>query len=192
MHKYSTFNNNKTLPTSHKSNPSLLSDTPLLYKPDVSNIGAPLIIDTSHRYFMSLNKRNLEKMSLLFGGSYRSSELDKSVYELNLFRSFSNKTIIDIEFNKSNSSLKKPRYFLTLRQKPLKSWYSYVGDSGFFYKNSGTYNSIKSTLSSSIFLNKNGFYLSNSNRLLNTTTVLVLPINKPISIISNSFDVVHS
>jgi hypothetical protein len=112
--------------------------------------------------------------------------------ELSLVRSTNDKDIIDVLFLDRVSLKKKPRYYLTMRQKPLKAWYTYSKSSGFI-GDCHNYNSgMTDSLQNSNYPYSNNYFLANSNRLLNTTTLLVLPTNKHISIISNSFDVVHS
>lgn len=135
-------------------------------------------------YWFTKNHNTLKPFSISIGLSAFS--------EIGLFRSSDYKNIVDILFLDRDSLHKKPRYFLTMRQKPLKSWYSYSRSGGFIGNTSLYNNGISGSLEMSNYPYSDGYSLSNSNRLLNTTTILVLPVNKHISIISNSFDVVHS
>lgn len=125
-------------------------------------------------------------------GVLDSKSIDVISKPIRLIRSFNSDTLVNIVFQDTTSLFKKPRYFLTLRQKPIKNWFSYINNSVYAGHNSAIYKSINKSVGSYIHSHQNNYSLSNSNRLLNTTTLLVLPTNKTISIISNSFDVVHS
>lgn len=151
------------------------------------------------------------KYTLLMKGNFiRKSK--KFFYQTDIFSSFSRTkkafiatdNLIQIEktfdgnklFNftspKINAFKKEHRYFLTLRQKPLKDWDSFGNSLEFVYNNAIIPRSLRKKVGIQTSPYKNSFFISNNNRLLNTTTLLVLPTNTTISIITNSFDVIHS
>ena len=109
-----------------------------------------------------------------------------------LEKAYEGNNLFNFIFEEKNRLFKKHRYFLTLRQKPLKKWNSYLHSLDFVYNNAMIPKELRSMVGLQRAPYTNNFYLSNNNRLLNTTTLLVLPTNTTISIITNSFDVIHS
>lgn len=137
--------------------------------------------------------------SYLFGGNFDSSinalqsnGSFNSKNHISVVKSYKPEYCVNLLFSEPDTFSRKPRYYLTLRQKPVKDWFSYLNNGIDITYNSSLYNNISKSIKTYVGSYQNNFNLLNSNRLLNTTTTLVLPTNRTISIISNSFDVVHS
>lgn len=129
---------------------------------------------------------------LLSEYSKNRKKIVTSDHLITLTKSFDDNKLFSFTTCKSNEFKKEHRYYLTLRQKPLKKWDSFGNSLEFVYNNAIIPKYLRKKVGFQTSPHKNSFFISNNNRLLNTTTLLVLPTNTTISIITNSFDVIHS
>ncbi len=146
------------------------------------------IIDSKLNFFFKIRKT-----PFIYNLNAETTSVSvKSNLVVSLNKSNKQAGVLEIFFKSDASALKKHRYYLTLRQKPVKEWFSTKSNTKLMDYNIAFFKQYQNL---DFFFRSNSFlsysYLR-SNRLLNTTSLLVLPTNKHISIISNSFDVVHS
>lgn len=146
---------------------------------------------------------NLDKLKIK--GSYnltRSVKANKSFYNSN-----SNRLILcKNEYNKSNKlfSFKRTlthnyrpynRHFFTIQQQPKTNW-KFLKKNNIVKQNivdPNVYN-VKKTISTKLIPinNLNKKHILNKLRLISSRNTLILPIKTNITVITNSFDVVHS
>ena len=101
---------------------------------------------------------------------------------LNLYKLEKKINFIDFEFNKKIHIKTYKRYYVTLKQQQIN--FGFANKINFYTKNF-----IKTKMNLNL---KDTIDLKNNNRLLNVNFLLTLPIQKPLTIITNSYDVIHS
>lgn len=158
-------------------------------------------LNWSNKYWF---RSELNRLRIKFVGEdmddflYGSNEAQKRLpivskdHYINFVKSFDKNKIFSFSLLKDDAFKKEHRYFLTLRQKPLKKWDSFGNSLEFVYNNAIIPKYLRKKVGFQTSPYKDSFFISNNNRLLNTTTLLVLPTNTTISVITNSFDVIHS
>lgn len=120
---------------------------------------------------------------------------------------FTSENVLNIKFRKTNSlefnKQLSPIYFLVIKQKRYifkKNFFLKTGINNLFYKNSYykyfkfVNNNLKTNQPLYRFfkIQNHNMNMVNNKRLLRTRRILVLPAHINISVITNSFDVVHS
>ena len=106
-------------------------------------------------------------------------ETNSFIYLKKFPKNYTKYKIIQIDFNQKQSH-DYYRYWPTLKQKSIKEWNFDFND---------YYNINKSFIKKKF---RNNYKIINQNRLISTDTLIILPTNINIMVITNSYDVVHS
>lgn len=138
-----------------------------------------------------LNELSINRFSRDFIFTSNSVDLLKSK-NFDFFPS-SNNTINLLKLRYTHNTVKpfNNNFYLVLKQKPISDWSKFDASTNFTIN--GDYSDFVASYSDSFIFNdteKIQYY--NNMRLLRLNKMLFLPVNMQISVITNSFDVIHS